>query len=516
MIAERRSDSVPPAQAQGLRRLAWPLSLLAITVGVSSPGLVSGPSIDAAVFTEVSTQLRNGAVLYRDVWDHKPPLIYVIDAVVQAGLPMLSAWVASWFVSVVALVVTGFIAERLAQLAGDSSSARATGLLAVVLSGAFPLALGGGLTETVATPIAGLGILMLFEARGRVWPDVLAGLLLGCAALTSLQLLPALVGAAVVVWAGRRQLAALLQRTTFLGLGVAVTLLVATGWLWLAGALGSAYDVLVVYSAAYTALSRSHLASSVIAVGLTLLVLPALLVPMVLAGPHALMDRMRRVPVARACAAWAASGLLLVAVQGRVETHYAIPLILPLAVLAGPSLTTLGRRRGVLAPTQGWRRIAVVAAIVFSLVTVAAGTVIGLRRNFLVGLNPDSEQSVAAWLDARTPDTGRIFVWGNEPSLYLYARRAPASKYLYAFPLTTPGYSSASQVSALVAELAANPPIAIVDASSTARLPPLLLPHPVDVRDGRSADVIGGLRQFVAQDYRLAAVVAEWPIYVHK
>ena len=54
------------------------LSLLA--TGLLLPGLLTGPSLDAAVFLDVATHLRAGDTLYVDAWDHKPPGIYLILA----------------------------------------------------------------------------------------------------------------------------------------------------------------------------------------------------------------------------------------------------------------------------------------------------------------------------------------------------------------------------------------------------------------------------------------------------
>jgi hypothetical protein len=107
-------------------------------------------------------------------------------------------------------------------------------------------------------------------------------------------------------------------------------------------------------------------------------------------------------------------------------------------------------------------------------------------------------------------------VWGNAPQIYLDAQRPAASRYVYAYPLTTPGYSSPEQVAGLIAELSAQPPAMIVDAGSPAPgapgLPPLLVPRPV-ATDGRDYDALDPLRAWVRANYRLIATVSGWPVY---
>jgi len=39
-------------------------------------------------------------------------------------------------------------------------------------------------------------------------------------------------------------------------------------------------------------------------------------------------------------------------------------------------------------------------------------------------------RSVASYLDARSKTEARIFVWGNSPEIYLYARRRMATRYM--------------------------------------------------------------------------------------
>ena len=64
--------------------------LVALSALVLAPGLLSGPSLDAAVFMQVAERMRAGDVLYAGIWDHKPPGIYLVLVAGQsrAAIPL--------------------------------------------------------------------------------------------------------------------------------------------------------------------------------------------------------------------------------------------------------------------------------------------------------------------------------------------------------------------------------------------------------------------------------------------
>jgi len=74
-----------------IRKVVLPIvvSLLGAITSLfpSNPGNMTLPSRDSGVFLYVGWRLLNGDIPYRDVWDHKPPLIYFVDALGIALTP---------------------------------------------------------------------------------------------------------------------------------------------------------------------------------------------------------------------------------------------------------------------------------------------------------------------------------------------------------------------------------------------------------------------------------------------
>jgi hypothetical protein len=201
---------------------------------------------------------------------------------------------------------------------------------------------------------------------------------------------------------------------------------------------------------------------------------------------------------------WLVVSAIGVVAGGRFYPHYYIQLIPPLAVLAAPYYAELWRnRRTTLAwwwsarTTRAWLAVTVVAFF--------------LIHSTGLWLAGDRDETGLYIQEHSSPDD-RIFVWGQSPSIYLDARRRPASRYITTFPLT--GYIFGPPLadvdtrdrivpgawSNLEQDLRSHPPAFIVDTEvrAGARYPLAQFPT---------------LARLVADRYHLVARTAEGLIY---
>lgn len=129
------------------------LSLLALSVVIllQSPlapyanGCVEN---DSSIFITIARSMLDGNVLYKDVADHKGPIVFLMDAL---GIVLTNGQlVGIWFLEVLSLFVTGLFAYCTARLLFD----RIVSLLSAFLSLLFliPVLMGGNLTEEWALP----------------------------------------------------------------------------------------------------------------------------------------------------------------------------------------------------------------------------------------------------------------------------------------------------------------------------------------------------------------------------
>ena len=93
----------------------WPvifiiLIALAITIP-NNPSNLKIPNRDSGVFLYMGSSILDGQVPYRDAWDHKPPVIFYLNAfglIIGGG----SIW-GVWAIEVFSLILTAWIGFRL-------------------------------------------------------------------------------------------------------------------------------------------------------------------------------------------------------------------------------------------------------------------------------------------------------------------------------------------------------------------------------------------------------------------
>ena len=497
-------------------RMALLIVVVVLSGAMLAPGLVVGPSLDAAVFTHIGGSVLDGASPYLGSWDHKPPGIYLASAAVQAILGWVGPWTADWLLSLGATVGIGLaVATVLARL-GVAGWPRQLGAIgATLLASHYLLALGGGLTEPVATALVAASLAIAVRPPGRAG-IALAGGLLGISLVVSPQVLPGavmVIGVAVGLQPARLRMGGAVLLVGAAALPVAAT----AAWLSLVGALPAALDAVVTYSAAYRAASEGYGTALGTPVAAWTVLISLYLITAALLGAASLGTASpRRRGMLIGSLLWIGGSLVLIVVQGHFYAHYVIPLTVPLGILAGLGLDrtreSLGRVR------RSGMRILIALPLVATLgVSMLAGTYTAATQIAIAADQSERMQAVAARL--RDLPAGTLLVWGNEPRLYDLAERVPATRYTYFFPLTTPGYTTPAMIDEVERRLKTDPPEVVVDAGSGAPgapgFLPMLIPRPI-LTDGRDLDLLDPLRAFVAQRYELVATVAGWPIYVRR
>jgi hypothetical protein len=334
-------------------------------------------------------------------------------------------------------------------------------------------------------------------------------------AVTLLIAIPLLPGTVAVAWLARRNGGVRTAAPLILG-PVAPTAAVAA-WLGLVGALPAAFDAVLGYSAAYRSTNDSAgwiLSAPVVT--WTVLALVVLLVPAALGFVGAWREGGDRRAVAIVATAWIGLSIGLFAYQGRFFAHYAIPLVVPLAVLGAIGLDRL-------AATAARGRFATVAAsgpiLLAAVISLAAGLAGGRMEWLPVARDHERSERAAVAVSELTQPDNRIWVWGNEPQLYLDASRRSATDYAYLYPLVTPGYTTEAMVADAAADLREQRPPVIVDAGSRAPgvvgFQHLLIPRPL-TSDGRDLDILDPLRAVVRDEYLEARTVDGWVIYIRR
>ncbi|MDQ2691455.1 MAG: glycosyltransferase family 39 protein [Chloroflexota bacterium] len=132
----------------------------------SHPGNMTLPSRDSGVFLYTGWRLLNGDIPYRDVWDHKPPLIYFVDALGLFLTPD-SLW-GVWILQFIFIFFTFFLIYRLLDREFGRLAALAGSIL--LSSGLLTILERGNVTEGYALVFQAVCLWLFVTAWKRDFP----------------------------------------------------------------------------------------------------------------------------------------------------------------------------------------------------------------------------------------------------------------------------------------------------------------------------------------------------------
>lgn len=121
------------------------------------PWIRSNSKTDSSVFRTVAMMMDKGYMPYKDSFDHKGPLLYIIDWI--GNKISLSSGI--WMIEFGCMIITLFMIYKIARLSCKISSAWIT--MAVSSSLLFGYFWGGNLVEEYAMPLIAIGIYIFLD-----------------------------------------------------------------------------------------------------------------------------------------------------------------------------------------------------------------------------------------------------------------------------------------------------------------------------------------------------------------
>ncbi len=428
----RRGRMLPSLLAAALLALVLRLPLLHLPL-----------ERDEGAYATVATLWQHGAVPYRDAWDHKPPLIYLLYRLLPLGGATtawtLRTWGTGYFM--LGLLLVYWIGRRL----WDRPTATVAMLLYAVAGSAFVLQ--GVVLNTeqalVVPALAALWCLLRWIEVGRWQTATWFGVCLAAVALIKPTAVPLLVPLLLLGWRPRQPLLASI--VALMG-GAAVVIVPFALYFLLQGAWPAMLFALITYNARYLRVSQGQLSTG------ELLNMAAPFAPLALValGGVALslptgrrLDGQTRQRLA--LVGWTLAFAIAALASLRAYVHYYYPMLPGLALLTAPTLLWLVRQPhgpGLLQRLAHWTTpLALTAVLLVPLVTGNLRVAAQTPAQQSVALYSDDGQlfadaeQVAAYIQAHSAPNTRLFVWAAEPEIYVLAQRQPASRYVYDYPL---------------------------------------------------------------------------------
>ena len=503
-------------------RLRWVLvMLIACAIAAAVFAIQPRPfNIDASGFTVFGRGMLEGHAPYADLFDHKPPGIYVMGAIAWALDPGDSSVSFQLLTAIMIGISATACGWLVAEATGRFRVGAAAALVAVGGLSLPVLSAGGGMTETFAT--AGLAVCfatavgMTKGRGGYIWP-LLAGASFAWAMNMSL-LAVAAVPALAAVWSsipidgGAYPLARSSWRTWLRRRLLDRRLLVAiagsagvTLVFWLpvlaSGSLAAALDAVLRYNSLYQSAGTFRLSDWIHGFAQLWPFIPAAAILLVPVGRRSILGfELARSKLALAIALWLLAELAMLLYGRRIYIHYLTLLIAPSAIVFGLALANLwqdGRRAGF--------RIVGAVLLAATVAALAWHTRPTPSKASLITPN----QQLAAYVRANSGPHDSIYAWGADTDLYVRSDRDPAGPYFFFLPLSEPGYGPEATAKTL-AVWQAKPPRLVITATSTVGQRNSL--QPLDAVDGSASgaatvDTLEPLRAFIKNHYDLVATL---------
>lgn len=461
---------------------------LVLTVLVLIPSLPFFEiSRDSGVFIYIGDKILAGQVPYRDIWDHKGPVIYFIDALGLA-LGGHSRW-GIWALEFVSLYFSALLCHAiLTRHYGIGPAVLTT----IAWLASIPLVLeGGNLTEEFALPLQflALALYLVLDARQPDNPrNLLYFVIIGILAALAFFLRPNIIGipltitiAVIVCGILNRQLREASLRVAFILVGFVIVAIALAAYFYLNRAFGEFIDAVFFYNSTYTSSTfRDKLSSvwgGILALIPTGLSLFAILGWVGMTRESLFQGRSHRLALNRILLVSMLAlpiEILLSSLSGRSYPHYYLSWLAAISLIAGWTIARLGM--------IGVRGSDPTAIAVRSRRYMAFGTVLLVvfiwQSYFNVLALPDKlSAGTSKTLDELGSFVAKdrsLLVWGAETKMNYYSGMPSPTRFVYQIQFFTCNYARPEQIATLVHDLettrayildtsATNPDIAPLD-----------------------------------------------------
>jgi hypothetical protein len=479
---------------------------------------------DTGVFLYMGEQILKGNIPYRDVWDHKAPLIYYINA-----LALLIGGGSFW-----GLWLVEFASLYCAACIGFALLKRAFGLLPALFGTILWIAslalvlIGGNYTEEFALPFQFAALYLFWQSeqlRRYGWRGYAIGATLAATFLLRPNLIGIHLGIAAVMVASAivsRRWRALLVGLALIACGALTVLLATAAYFLSEHTLGDLVDQVFRYSAFYSATTLQNRLLSLLS-GVAVLAISGISIIALFAWITHLMQLRRgllRVRDANALILFALVNLpfefILSTLSGRVYGHYYVSWMPAFAILAASFAGFVAEQvRHLGRPGKAS------SVLIALLVALSIGPAWKIVSDIMTPKDlENSRYQTANYIVHYTADDDPVLVWGAETAINLVTHRDAPTRFVYQYPLYARGYQTAAMVEEFGRDLAMRPPALIIDTSTTNSLvPPLDRSQratwaPDDPAYGLLPEMDGVLR-YIDSNYVFVARVGreQWALY---
>lgn len=473
-----------------------------------SPHVFPLPNNDQGVYTYIARGILDGKVPYRDIWDHKGPLVYYLYA---AGL-LIHPVYGVWFFGLLYLSVTIIISYRFFEsLLGRTEAF--FGTLAWLAGLRFLL--DGGNTVEFYNLLFQFGCLfsfLLLLKTQYLRYSILIGALSGLSFLFRPNEIGVLIAISLQsllqVIRDRQEIRQQFRRLMVIYASFSAVITIACLFLYVQGAFSMFVDAFIHYNLLYTQTKTGKL----IALFFGIYHISPLFILAISMWIFLLIKKRRLEPD------WKETLLQIILILFPLQIWLATLSNQPFAhyfiswMPAIGSILAFGLH-SVIGVLSGERKrietsLRIFTTLTFLTLTVFTGSSVrGQFSSFTASLfktgsppqlemkyNP--ERIYIEYIISHTNPDDYVWIWGNEVIFNVQTDRRIPSRLIYPYPLGTPGYPSSQLVQETIRELKANPPVMILDRA----IEPLL---PIESKEWEQDQTVLPLIEYIRTNYSI-------------
>lgn len=396
------------------------------------PWIHSDSSIDSSVFQTVAMMMQKGSVPYKDTFDHKGPLLYLLN---WAGLQINADW-GIWLVEMVFLVLSFWVMYKTARLVSNARNAA----IAVLFAGGllFEYYDLGNMTEEYAILFTAVAVYVFVDYLKNNRAPGSRIMLCGMSLAAVLLLRPNMI-AVWIVFCIQIFFAKLLEKDwKMLGkfvfwfvIGMLLVLAPTVIWLASKGALEDFWNAYIVFNREYTTACRFDEQWAAL--------LFYVAKPEELAAILGLwyFSKQEEKVLNRTYLACVVLTLVLIAMPGRLYSHYGMTLVpvIPYPIALILSKTERPER-------EKERQLQTLLTCFACAIIIPYGIYVALGiPGYYAQRNNDNHdeltKTVVQIVEENTTEDDKISVYGNWDIIYVLSGRRHATRFSYQLPIGT-------------------------------------------------------------------------------
>lgn len=438
---------------------------------------------DVGVFAYIGERILHGEMPYRDMWDHKSPLLYYVFAllfgVFGTNLTIIAVTETIW------ITVTAFFIYKVARKHVSEIPAICSAIIFTIYVGVTYIAEGFGMTETYALLPSVLAVYFYLEflhKRNTVALFV-SGMMVSVAFLfrqTAGVLGPVLLLFVLQHFFKNTKSQRLSVQSFVLGILAPVSLVFA--FFYVHGSLEEFISQVFTYNFIYSEgtdvsfiTSISTLVAEVEKVFnkwplLLILAVTGVIISVINLYTFVTRQAKESVHFEILLVMWFVVDLFAIMFSGRYYTHYSVQLIASAALLAGVAIEQV----------MSFQKNRLYKLIFLAILVIGATPFYpALSENISYTRNRTSKDFVQTskgtfdteqkdrieWILKNSDESDSIYFWGGEVGLNFVTGRQVPTQYLYIYPLLMKEYVSDEMIGILISDLQRNNPKYIIDAT---------------------------------------------------